>query len=90
MIETIQALFEAIDRENITVLDLPTAYWHEVVEAIDSQALRLPSSVRLVIIGGDRASHKRVASWKKHVSSSVRLLNTYGVTECTSITICTR
>jgi non-ribosomal peptide synthetase component F len=53
MIETIQTLFEAIDRENITVLDLPTAYWHEVVEAIDSQALRLPSSVRLVIIGGD-------------------------------------
>ncbi|MBW4417615.1 MAG: amino acid adenylation domain-containing protein [Myxacorys californica WJT36-NPBG1] len=70
---------------NITVLDLPTAYWHELTTSLERDRLALPSSVRLVIIGGEKAQIDRFALWQKHVKSSVRLLNTYGPTEATIV-----
>lgn len=85
MIDTFQSFLETIQREEISVIDLPTAFWHELTDAIEYQKLDLPASIRLVIIGGDRASHHRVASWLKNVRPGVRLLNTYGTTECTSL-----
>ncbi|HEY7546864.1 MAG TPA: amino acid adenylation domain-containing protein, partial [Blastocatellia bacterium] len=70
---------------NITILDLPTAYWHELAASLDAEGLSLPPSVRLVIIGGERALPERVAMWRKKVDSRVRLLNTYGPTETTIV-----
>jgi amino acid adenylation domain-containing protein len=71
---------------NVTVLDLPTAYWHELTASIESgDGLSLPSSIRLVIIGGERALPERVTAWHKLVPKSVRLLNTYGPTEATIV-----
>lgn len=69
----------------ITVLDLPTAFWHELAASLENDALSLPPSIRLVIIGGERALPERVASWQKSVPSRVRLLNTYGPTEATIV-----
>jgi non-ribosomal peptide synthetase component F len=61
----------------ITVLDLPTAYWHHLVESMDSENLRLPARVRLLIIGGEAAS---VDAWDRWCSMEkrVRVVNTYG------------
>ncbi|MFE0526438.1 amino acid adenylation domain-containing protein [Micromonospora parva] len=75
-------------RHRITVLDLPTAYWHEVVAAIDSGDATLPSSVRLVIIGGEAAQAGAVTRWQARVGAGVRLLNTYGPTEATVVATC--
>lgn len=69
----------------LTVLDLPTAFWHELTASIDDEGLSLPSSIRLVIIGGERALPERVAAWHKCVGRRVRLLNTYGPTETTIV-----
>src|SRR5262252_8709463 len=69
----------------ITVLDLPTAYWHELTATIASQRLTLPPSLRLVIIGGERALPERLALWHKSVGHDVRLVNTYGPTEATIV-----
>jgi nonribosomal peptide synthetase MxcG len=44
----------------------------------------LPESVRLVIIGGEAASPRRIRGWNRHVQSA-RLLNTYGPTEATVV-----
>ncbi len=85
MIDTFQSFMETIQREEISVIDLPTAFWHELTDAIEHQKLDLPASIRLVIIGGDQASHYRTASWMRNVRPGVRLVNTYGLTECTSI-----
>ncbi|MET7951769.1 amino acid adenylation domain-containing protein [Micromonospora sp. NPDC005324] len=75
-------------RQGITVLDLPTAYWHEVVAAIDRGEASLPSGVRLVIIGGEAAQADAVTRWQARVGSGVRLLNTYGPTEATVVATC--
>ncbi len=74
------------DRLGITVLDLPTAYWHELVTAMEAQDLPFPSSVRLVILGGEQALNVRLDSWRTRVGERVRLLNTYGPTEATIVT----
>jgi amino acid adenylation domain-containing protein len=72
-----------------TILDLPTAYWHELTEALNTIDLMLPEAVRLVIIGGEKAAFDRVTAWHKQVGKGVRLVNTYGPTESTvAVTIC--
>ena len=69
----------------LTVLDLPTAYWHELALGLGREGLELPPSVRLVIIGGERALPERFAQWRERVGGRVRLVNTYGPTEATIV-----
>ncbi len=69
----------------ITVLDLPTGYWAQLVVEMNRQGLALPPSVRLVILGGEAASPEHVRLWQRLVSPDVRLLNTYGPTEATIV-----
>jgi amino acid adenylation domain-containing protein/thioester reductase-like protein len=71
----------------ITVLDLPTAWWHQMVsEAIGNWGNALPESLRLVIIGGEKASLERLVTWQQQVNGKVRLVNSYGPTEATIVT----
>ncbi|MGC1376637.1 MAG: amino acid adenylation domain-containing protein [Anaerolineales bacterium] len=70
----------------ITVWDLPTAYWHELTSVLASgNNIDLPSSLRLVIIGGERALPERMAAWQKIAPERIRLVNTYGPTEATIV-----
>jgi amino acid adenylation domain-containing protein len=70
-----------VEREHVTVLNLPTALWHAVVEELPRAVM--PSCVRLVVIGGERASAKHVRAWQRHVGETVQLMNAYGPTEAT-------
>ncbi|KDN81993.1 amino acid adenylation domain-containing protein [Kitasatospora cheerisanensis] len=82
-------LLRMVEDRGITVLDLPTAFWHELVLHLteDRHPTELPDCVRLVVIGGEAASPARLADWSRLSSSArVRLLNTYGCTETTLIT----
>ncbi|WKB55528.1 amino acid adenylation domain-containing protein [Eleftheria terrae] len=85
MLESVPALLGGCERHGITVLDLPTAYWHELAYAVDAGALRLPPRLRLVIIGGEAALPERVARWRAGAPAELTLLNTYGPTETTVI-----
>ncbi|WP_082526640.1 amino acid adenylation domain-containing protein [Kitasatospora sp. MBT63] len=79
-------LLRMVERERITVLDLPTAYWHELVRHLTEDRAALPPSVRLVVIGGEAADPARLADWCALATGDVRLVNTYGSTETTLIT----
>lgn len=67
----------------ITVLDLPTAYWHTLAYALETAKLALPTTLRLVIVGGEKASWEALKRWRGALGQTVRLLNTYGPTETT-------
>ena len=67
----------------VTVLDLPTAYWHQLTQALDDVAW--PEPLRLVIIGGEQAHAAAVARWRARFGDRVRLVNTYGPTEATIV-----
>lgn len=75
--------------KKLTVLDLPTAYWHELVSYLTGADWSTASDLRLVIIGGDKALPERVEQWHRDVGPRVRLVNTYGPTETTIVaTMC--
>ncbi len=85
MLQSVSRLLEACARHGITVLDLPTAFWHELAYSVSTGAARLPSSIHTVIIGGEAALPERVARWRGSAGRHVRLLNTYGPTEATVV-----
>ncbi|MGW2492320.1 aminotransferase class IV [Streptomyces sp. NPDC001606] len=70
-------------QRRVTVLDLPTAYWHELVDAGTSAALAACPDLRLVCIGGEAAAPDRARRWQTEAGSRVRLFNGYGPSECT-------
>jgi amino acid adenylation domain-containing protein len=70
----------------ITVIDLPTAFWHELVLFLAEENTVFPPSVRLVVIGGERVDPTRLRQWRDLGAEHVTLLNTYGCTETTMIT----
>ncbi|MEM7556783.1 MAG: amino acid adenylation domain-containing protein, partial [Cyanobacteria bacterium P01_A01_bin.84] len=69
----------------ITVLDLPTAYWQQIAIELETGNITLPELLRLVIIGGERVSPEYVKIWQKHVADYPQLINTYGPTEGTVV-----
>jgi amino acid adenylation domain-containing protein len=73
----------------VTVVGLPTAYWHELTLALGmSGAGALPPSVRCVIVGGESVRADRLEMWRQCVGARVRLINTYGPTEATVVATC--
>jgi nonribosomal peptide synthetase MxcG len=56
----------------ISVLSLPTAFWHEIAARLGGKISMLPSALRLVIIGGERVQPERLARWSTHVRSAFR------------------
>jgi amino acid adenylation domain-containing protein len=70
-----------VERQGITVLDLPTAYWHEWMHQISELRKPAPEGLRLVIVGGEKVSTKAYAAWAGSVGRRVRWFNTYGPTE---------
>lgn len=71
---------------DVTVVDLPTAFWHELVLYLHESGVALPACIRLVVIGGERVDPTRLRQWRELGHADVALLNTYGCTETTMIT----
>jgi len=85
MIESAEHFLSECGRLGISVLDLPTAYWHELASVLPQITTDMPPALRLVIIGGEQARSDCSKSWWNSVDSSVRLVNTYGPTESTIV-----
>lgn len=86
MLSSIAHFLEKCRDWQLTIIDLPTAYWHQLVSELAIANLALPNSLRLVIIGGEAALPQQVALWRKYVGSHPQLVNTYGPTEATVVT----
>ncbi|MEB3293072.1 MAG: amino acid adenylation domain-containing protein [Synechococcales bacterium] len=80
---SIRQFLSFVETQQITVLNLPTAFWHEWVNCLTLLHLPVPASIRLVIVGGEKASRVAYGEWVNHVGQTPRWLNTYGPTETT-------
>ena len=85
MIDNLARFLQYCREWKLTILDLPTAFWHELVLYLEDSRTMLPETVRLVIIGGERVSPVHLDTWHRLGMHSVRLENTYGLTECTCV-----
>ena len=86
MLASIHTFLKKCRDFELTVLDLPTAFWHQLCLEISREKLEIPDTLRLVIIGGERARPQQLEIWQKYVSPKIRLVNTYGPTEATIVT----
>ena len=79
---SVPALLEKLKENGVTVLNLPTSYWHTLTLEIDRLKLSFPSAIRLLVVGGEPASATVYSIWHR-VVPACRWLNTYGPTETT-------
>lgn len=92
MVESFDAFNQECIDKKITLLDLPTAFWHEWVadssfaHSVNPKVSRIASSIHTVIIGGEAVQSSRLEQWCAHPSlAHIRLLNTYGPSEATVV-----
>ncbi|ELR97621.1 non-ribosomal peptide synthetase [Gloeocapsa sp. PCC 73106] len=64
----------------LSILNLPTAYWHQLNDESEKLNLKLPSNIRLVITGGEKVIQSHHYDYFKN---SAQLINAYGPTETT-------
>jgi amino acid adenylation domain-containing protein len=69
--------------QGITVLDLPTAYWNDLVTKVTGAEWAAAAALRLIIIGGEKAPIDRLRAWHATVGARLQLINHYGPTETT-------
>ena len=70
-----------LEQHRVTVLDLVTSYWGELVSELECH--EWPACVRLVIVGGETALRETYLTWRRRVGDGVKWFNTYGPTEAT-------
>jgi amino acid adenylation domain-containing protein len=76
-----RAWLQWLRQARVTVLNLPTAYWHEWVRDLDALVEQVPEEVRLVIVGGEKAHGGAYRLWLRVGGDRVRWVNAYGPTE---------
>lgn len=85
MLNTTETFLKRCNEQKLTVLDLPTAYWHTLLTNTEDIKKYWPISIRLVIIGGEAVSRESVNKWLEYFGDYPILMNTYGPTEATVV-----
>lgn len=75
--------FSFVAQQQITVVNLATAFWYELVKELSASSSTLPASLRLVMVGGEKVSRNAYLTWVEKVGQQVRWLNAYGTLETT-------
>lgn len=77
-----------LQQHQITILNLPTAYWIHLVSMLWDEQIKLSPLIRNVIIGGEEALPGVLKKWQHYCQQhqlTPTLYNTYGPTETTVI-----
>jgi amino acid adenylation domain-containing protein len=73
---------DKLQQLQLTVTDIPTAYWHQLATEWSAHPEAVPSNaLRLVIVGGEALSPEKLQLWHRSPLGKVRLINAYGPTE---------
>ncbi len=71
------------EKFKVTLLHLPAAYWHEMVEELSTLRQNVPASVKTTIVGGESPSLEKLVTWSRLVKHQTKFMNVYGPTETT-------
>ncbi|RVU40793.1 amino acid adenylation domain-containing protein [Rheinheimera riviphila] len=84
-IDSPASFWQQVQACQLSVLNLPTAFWSELTTALPDT---FDPALRLVIIGGEAAPLQQVRRWLQSTASHIRLINAYGPTETTVTATC--
>ena len=82
MAESPSMFLDQIEEQQLSVLNIPTAFWTVLTKYMRTSGTGIPPSVRLVIVGGERISPQILSEWLE-IAPGPRWLNGYGPTETT-------
>ncbi|HEX6040872.1 non-ribosomal peptide synthetase, partial [Longimicrobium sp.] len=83
LLDAPHALLRVLEAERVSIVELPTAFWHEWVRQLADDGTRRPPCLRLVLMGGERVLPERMAQW---AATGVPLQHVFGLTETTVTT----
>jgi amino acid adenylation domain-containing protein/non-ribosomal peptide synthase protein (TIGR01720 family) len=78
-----RGVMEAIERYKIAAIDLPASLWRRAVEDMVEEDLRVPESLKTLVVGGESPSVEALRNWEQRLSGPARFVNAYGPTEAT-------
>jgi thioester reductase-like protein len=78
----VRAFFAQLERQKITVISLPTAYFASLSSQARALGLEVPASLRLCVVGGETLKPQSLQDWQQLMPNAA-LINTYGPTEAT-------
>ncbi|MEV6776826.1 amino acid adenylation domain-containing protein [Streptomyces syringium] len=82
--QTFRALTQQVIDTGTTFLSVPTAFWHSwILEEDCLLRLASESSLRTVVVAGEKADKAALLTWNKWLGQGVRWFNVYGPTEGT-------
>ncbi|WFP48558.1 amino acid adenylation domain-containing protein [Methylomonas sp. EFPC3] len=70
-----------LQRHRVSLINLPTAYWHTLVDQDFSD-----TALSRVVIGGEKAEAQNYRAWRQR-NPNIAVINTYGPTETTVISL---
>ncbi|PHM69304.1 Amino acid adenylation [Xenorhabdus kozodoii] len=81
-----QAFVSLLNEQRITIIDMPTAFWHQWVQEMMAGRSSFSPYLHTIIVGGEKAEHRHLMSWLSHPDTQTcRWINSYGPTETTVI-----
>lgn len=69
--------------QGVTILNLTTAHWNNLVADLRHGSLAVPDHLKLVVVGGEKVSSQSWLTWDQRTGGRIRLINDYGLTETT-------
>nr|WED70222.1 AMP-binding protein [Pectobacterium colocasium] len=69
--------------EEISVMNLTTAHWNNIVADLRHSRIPVPDHLKLVIVGGEQAAGEVWNNWQQLTRGAIRWINDYGLTETT-------
>ncbi|NQZ23481.1 MAG: amino acid adenylation domain-containing protein, partial [Colwellia sp.] len=78
-----EKFYQQLIKHNISVADLSSAYWYQLVREYAQQGERDYGALRLITVGGETMPVKGLHEWNEAGLSHVGLFNAYGPTEAT-------
>lgn len=73
-----QALMKVVARLGVTIAEVTTAYWYEVLRALTESKAEFGAQFKRLLMGGERASAEAYARWR---GTGIALTHVYGLTE---------
>lgn len=83
LMESFEQFTQFVEAQAITVLVLPTAFWHAWTVELFTSGQQAPASLRVLGVGTEKALSNRLEQWQMVSKGRVAFFQGYGPTEAT-------